>query len=333
MLHLGSRGPEVLRLQKALQAAGFSPHGLDGRFGPETQAAVLAFQRARGLVVDGKAGPQTFGSLSSGARGTPGASANPAGGMLNRGSRGPQVLSLQRALASAGFNPHGFDGWFGPRTQAAVLDFQRARGLSADGNVGPQTWAELGQRGTGPVPVTSGAGGPALRGASGARAAGPTGADARPPTSGIQSMLTWAKSMIGSPYAAVNPFRFGEVPWDGKAHRRVNGSSTVWNYPKGTRVFDCSGFVVAAYRQLGVDLAAHGLASSGAMAADTKFLQTISKDALQPGDLITYSPHDGVGHVVIYLGNGQCIQAGGSHGVGIVNVDWSRANHFKRVPL
>lgn len=337
MLHLGSRGPQVLALQKALQAAGFSPKGLDGWFGPETQAAVLAFQRARGLVVDGKAGPQTLGSLKTGARGIgtrgTGASAGAENGMLGRGSRGAQVLTLQRALASAGFNPHGFDGWFGPKTQAAVLAFQRARGLTADAMVGPQTWAALGQGVPGRAPVPAASGAASFEGAPGLRAVSPGVSATRAPAGGIQSMLSWAKSMVGTPYAAVNPFRFGDVPWDGKAHRSVNGSSTVWQYPKGTRVFDCSGFVVAAYRQLGVDLAAHGLASSGAMAADTKFLQTISKDQLQPGDLITYSPHNGVGHVVIYLGNGQCIQAGGSHGVGIVNVDWSRANHFKRVPL
>jgi cell wall-associated NlpC family hydrolase len=97
-------------------------------------------------------------------------------------------------------------------------------------------------------------------------------------------------------------------------------------------VFDCSGFVVAAFRQQGVDLAAHGLASSQAMANDHTFLQTVSKSQLKPGDIITYAPHDGIGHVVIYMGNGKAIQAGGSSGVGVVNVDWSRANAFKRVP-
>ncbi len=139
--------------------------------------------------------------------------------------------------------------------------------------------------------------------------------------------------MIGSPYAAVNPFRFGEVLWDGKPHQSENGSGTVWNYPKGTRVFDCSGFVVAAYRQLGVDLAAHGLYSSGTMATDTRFLQTVGRDQLQPGDLIVYQPHNGIGHVVIYLGNGQTIESAGGSGVKVGTVDWARVRAYKRVPL
>src|SRR3954470_173141 len=77
MLHTGSKGPEVLPLQKALPAAGFNPHGLDGSFGPKTEAALRAFQRAAGIVVDGKAGPQTWGALNARGAGTPSPSPNP----------------------------------------------------------------------------------------------------------------------------------------------------------------------------------------------------------------------------------------------------------------
>jgi peptidoglycan hydrolase-like protein with peptidoglycan-binding domain len=62
-LRVGSRGQSVLSLQQKLEEAGFSPGPLDGRFGPLTQAAVRAFQQARGLQVDGVAGPATAGAL------------------------------------------------------------------------------------------------------------------------------------------------------------------------------------------------------------------------------------------------------------------------------
>ncbi|MBL8918887.1 MAG: peptidoglycan-binding protein [Myxococcaceae bacterium] len=63
--------------------------------------------------------------------------------MLSVGTRGSDVTRLQQTLASRGFNPGGADGIFGARTRAAVLAFQRSRGLSADGVVGPNTSRSL----------------------------------------------------------------------------------------------------------------------------------------------------------------------------------------------
>lgn len=62
-LRFGSSGAEVAALQDALAAHGFSPGVIDGRFGPGTEAAVLAFQHARGLLPDGIAGPRTREAL------------------------------------------------------------------------------------------------------------------------------------------------------------------------------------------------------------------------------------------------------------------------------
>ncbi|MEZ0229239.1 MAG: N-acetylmuramoyl-L-alanine amidase, partial [Planctomycetota bacterium] len=56
-LRNGSRGPAVAELQRLLVAKGFNPGPIDGIFGSRTDGAVRAFQRARGLVVDGIAGP------------------------------------------------------------------------------------------------------------------------------------------------------------------------------------------------------------------------------------------------------------------------------------
>jgi TPR repeat protein len=58
----GGSGP-VRTLQRHLAAAGFSPGPTDGRYGPRTERAVLHFQAARHLHVDGVAGPQTLGQL------------------------------------------------------------------------------------------------------------------------------------------------------------------------------------------------------------------------------------------------------------------------------
>jgi len=54
------------------------------------------------------------------------------------------VLAIQKALVRRRLNPGALDGRFGPHTAAAVTVFQRARGLVADGEVGPQTAEALG---------------------------------------------------------------------------------------------------------------------------------------------------------------------------------------------
>src|SRR5215218_7922435 len=62
-LQEGSSGEAVEVLQRALQRAGFDPGPIDGEFGPLTAEAVRSFQAARGLVVDGIVGPQTWSAL------------------------------------------------------------------------------------------------------------------------------------------------------------------------------------------------------------------------------------------------------------------------------
>lgn len=56
-------GDKVLEIQQALEAAGFNPGQQDGKFGPRTHAAVLAFQLSRGLLPDGEVGPKTAAAL------------------------------------------------------------------------------------------------------------------------------------------------------------------------------------------------------------------------------------------------------------------------------
>ncbi|MDP2269197.1 MAG: peptidoglycan-binding domain-containing protein [Archangium sp.] len=62
---------------------------------------------------------------------------------INTNSRGSDVTRLQQALTTRGFNPRGVDGAFGNNTRAAVIAFQRAQGITADGIVGPDTSQRL----------------------------------------------------------------------------------------------------------------------------------------------------------------------------------------------
>ena len=104
-----------------------------------TEQAVRQFQEQRGLRIDGICGPQTWGSLVE------------AGYRLNDRLlylrapmlRGDDVSELQEDLGALGFDAGRVDGIFGPRTVAALEEFQRNAGLTIDGICGPDTVAAL----------------------------------------------------------------------------------------------------------------------------------------------------------------------------------------------
>lgn len=63
---------------------------------------------------------------------------------LKRGSKGEEVKTLQNKLNAFGNYGLIVDGIFGELTDEAVRIFQKAKGLSVDGIVGPKTWDALG---------------------------------------------------------------------------------------------------------------------------------------------------------------------------------------------
>lgn len=68
----------------------------------------------------------------------------PANPLLVKGNKGPDVERLQKLLNAVGAKPSLVpDADFGDRTEKAVKAFQKARKLTVDGKVGPQTWAAL----------------------------------------------------------------------------------------------------------------------------------------------------------------------------------------------
>ena len=141
MLYRGCTGDAVKTLQEKLNAKGFDSGNVDGIFGAKTYAAATAFQKANGLGVDGIVGKLTWAKLydATPVNVTP-VTTQP---MLRTGSRGDAVRKLQELLNAKGYTCGDVDGIFGSKTYAAVLAFQKANGLAADGIVGPLTWGKL----------------------------------------------------------------------------------------------------------------------------------------------------------------------------------------------
>ncbi len=83
------------------------------------------------------------------------------------------------------------------------------------------------------------------------------------------------------------------------------GLKYVWGGTSLTRGADCSGLVLAVYRQFGVYLPHY----SGAQAS---YGRSVSVDELKPGDLVFYG-HRRISHVAIYIGNGCVVSALNPH--------------------
>jgi len=55
----------------------------------------------------------------------------------------PSDIDIQTALKNAGFYSGAIDGKIGPVSKKAIVEFQKANDLVADGKVGPKTWSVL----------------------------------------------------------------------------------------------------------------------------------------------------------------------------------------------
>lgn len=136
----GAAGDAVRDLQRRLRRAGHDTGGdRPGTYGPATEAAVRAFQERRGLRSDGVCGEQTWSSLVEAGHALGERLLYLRAPML----RGDDVADLQRLLGRLGFDAGRVDGILGPRTAAAVTEFQRNAGLTTDGICGPDTVAAL----------------------------------------------------------------------------------------------------------------------------------------------------------------------------------------------
>lgn len=152
-LRMGSSGPAVRLMQTYLNTIRIVYPSIpylvvDGIFGTATRNAVIAFQNAFLLAPDGIIGPMTwdyivkqFQLVTGGAS----VSLDYPGTALRAGSAGSSVRLMQGFLLELRSHYPSLpeltvDGIFGPRTEAAVIAFQRLYGLTPDGIIGPITW-------------------------------------------------------------------------------------------------------------------------------------------------------------------------------------------------
>ncbi|MBR6553308.1 MAG: peptidoglycan-binding protein [Clostridia bacterium] len=158
-LQSGSRGTEVLRIQRYLEyisrelGADVVPAvEVDGVYGDETAEAVRLFQNYYGLVQTGTVNEATWNAIVTSFYALGGGETDTLrpypGTPLRRGATGEDVRWLQTMLNAVSTVDLDMpmltvDGIFGPATEANVRRYQRNYGLAEDGIAGPLTWESL----------------------------------------------------------------------------------------------------------------------------------------------------------------------------------------------
>lgn len=149
-----SEGDSGRVVKVAQRALGVDP--ISGYFGPQTRKAVKRFQAGMGLPRTGTIATWTWAALGGDVvakakkvaeksdgytAGSPAPARSVQPPILEQGDTGEAVAVVQRAL-----EVQPSSGYFGPKTAAAVRDFQASVGLPGTGTIATWTWKSLGSR-------------------------------------------------------------------------------------------------------------------------------------------------------------------------------------------
>ena len=141
IIGMGARGDNVVKIQKELIRRGYNvPGGTDGQYGSGCREIVKKFQSDSGLEIDGVVGKRTWDTLFP----TLEIELPYPGKIITMGSRGENVIRIQKRLIRLGYNvPGGADGQYGSGCREIIKKFQGDNGLEIDGDVGENTWNTL----------------------------------------------------------------------------------------------------------------------------------------------------------------------------------------------
>ena len=134
-------GEDIKAVQNKLNSLGYNCGTADGYYGNATKNAVISFQSAKGIDTDGVVGPTTWKLLFNSS--SNGSDYSRILKVTSPLMYGDDVKTVQNKLNSLGYNCGTADGYYGNATRSAVISFQSAKGLTADGEVGPATWNAL----------------------------------------------------------------------------------------------------------------------------------------------------------------------------------------------
>ncbi len=130
---------EVRQAQQHLKDLGFYEGPIDGIYGPETEAALREYQARQGLQVTGALTQETQQALRQ---------SQPQGPQqAEKALEQNLIRQAQERLKEAGFYAGAIDGAYGPETEEALREYQKAKGLQVTGSLTQETRQALLQSG------------------------------------------------------------------------------------------------------------------------------------------------------------------------------------------
>jgi peptidoglycan hydrolase-like protein with peptidoglycan-binding domain len=339
-LRRGDKSDAVVELQKLLKEHDcFDFNEFTGYFGVSTEAGVRKFQAQNGLTVDGVAGGGTIAKLKESKDiklKDPDS--------LCLGMSGAKVENIQERLKDLGlYTEPEVTGYFGPATEEAVIAFQQASGMKADGVVGKGTLTALFAQFKSSTLI------PGMKGDAVKERLKSLGYYAGPVTclygQITQNAVTYYQKLNGlaqdgicgkatynsvfsknartekearrDPKPAPTPKpKYTDAPGQSANGQEMGqaivdcaklqlGKKYVYG-TEGPNTFDCTGLTCYVYRHFGVTLPR----SAKSQGSTDYGIKILSKSKLMPGDLVFFKHSDGViGHAGIYVGDGNFIHA------------------------
>ncbi|EWS80227.1 hydrolase [Brachybacterium phenoliresistens] len=327
---------------------------VDGAVGPSTWDLLVntSAEEVPAVLPEAAPAPRTTEPAAASTSSVGSDEARYAPQVLRYGSRGEAVSFLQARLNDRGAGIP-VDGRFGPATRSAVRTLQSNGGVGVDGVVGPVTWDILFNTGADEVPAKAKSSAPATSPDSGGssyvgtvlrygdRGAAVTYLQARlndrgadipedgrfgPATrasvralqsnagisrDGVVGPRTWdvlvnssAEDVPARSTGSTQASGFNSKTMVAQAKSYL-GTPYVWGGASSSGM-DCSGLVKLVYN-------AHGIEVPRVARNQVYGGRIIPKSEAKPGDLVAFSSGNW-GHIGIYIGNGQIIDAGNSKG-------------------
>jgi len=346
ILKIGDKDEYVRALQTKLKEHGFFSGSTTGYFGTKTQQAVIDYQTAHSLDVDGKAGPETLSSImgddfeiSSEERVFTSSDMN--ADYPQPGDKGTAISSIQTRLKELEYYDYpSITGYYGPVTEKAVESFQSTNGLKADGIAGPETLNILNSENAKFFCIYPGDRGDDVLqlqkrlcelGYFTGTATGYFGSDTADALKEFQAQNRLAVDAKAGQNTRALLYSNDAAKWDGtdRVMSEEPSSHSISETDKliafaneqlgkpyvyateGPSSFDCSGFVYYILKYMGIST---NRCSADGFSKIESWTKITDQNALVPGDILFFQSdnNDRINHTGIYLGDHTFIHASSS---------------------